>query len=475
MKSISLVGLALALIGTLAGCGASRSGQPAQPPPIGTHHPPPKPVVDAFQAALGRLVQLDKTGGWNETACAQVAGQFLSAEKQQPGGRLPSARYNAGLAEQRCSHDAQAREHFRAALAAEPSMSRARVQLALYELKDKGDSALDSTIERLQESVLSAKFQDVDALINLAMLEMRRGAAKAWQGCTNDEDCAKINIRRALAIDDGYMPAFNQLALYYLALARAKTGQQQQGLVAGKARTSRLSGQMLDLSALVCSQAIRKNPHYAPIHNTAGLVQVELGNINSAVQEFNVAREIDPGFFEAQMNYAAVNLSFRGYDQAENAYRRALSIRPSSYEAHLGLALALRGQINDGNWDNKLKETQTELDRCKTLSGERPEAWYNEAILTQEYKSKISSGDPKQVIAVLKQASATFDTFIKKAGSASQYQEAVKRSSERKKDLDDTIIFLEQALKGGAANPPADAQPAPPPASPAGLEEDGQG
>ena len=34
--------------------------------------------------------------------------------------------------------------------------------------------------------------------------------------------------------------------------------------------------QQLELAALVCSQAIRKNPNYAAIHNTAGLIQVEL-------------------------------------------------------------------------------------------------------------------------------------------------------------------------------------------------------
>jgi hypothetical protein len=34
--------------------------------------------------------------------------------------------------------------------------------------------------------------------------------------------------------------------------------------------------QQLDLAALVASQAQRKNPNYAPIHNTAGMIQVEL-------------------------------------------------------------------------------------------------------------------------------------------------------------------------------------------------------
>ena len=42
----------------------------------------------------------------------------------------------------------------------------------------------------------------------------------------------------------------------------------------------------LELAALVCSQAVRKNPKYAPIHNTAGLIQNELGQVNGAVSAF---------------------------------------------------------------------------------------------------------------------------------------------------------------------------------------------
>ena len=56
----------------------------------------------------------------------------------------------------------------------------------------------------------------------------------------------------------------------------------------------RADAQQLELAALVCSQAIRKNPNYAPIHNTAGLIQNELGQVNGAVQEFATAAKLDP-------------------------------------------------------------------------------------------------------------------------------------------------------------------------------------
>src|SRR6202000_3215171 len=139
-----------------------------------------------------------------------------------------------------------------------------------------------------------------------------------------------------------------------------------------RSRERKIDTQALDLAAVVCSQAIRKNPKYAAIHNTAGMIQVELGNLNSAVGEFNAARTLDPSFYEAQMNYAAVNMQFRGFDKAREAYEAALRMRPNDYDAHLGLALALRGEINDSNFDANVKQASAELAAAKAAPPAAP-------------------------------------------------------------------------------------------------------
>jgi hypothetical protein len=130
--------------------------------------------------------------------------------------------------------------------------------------------------------------------------------------------------------------------------------------------------------------------------------------------------------------------------------------------------LALRGQINDTNWDKNLKEAQDCLDKCKQLAPDRAETYYNEAILTQEYKSKSTGGNEKATIPVLKAAIAIYDTFVQKAGGAPEYADAVKRAGERKDDLQKTIKFLEEGVKADeeAAQAAANA-----PAAPAGLDE----
>lgn len=403
-----------------------------------------------FNAAIDAFVEHDKANNWNDEACKEVASQFDAI------GAAP-ATFNAGLAFQRCNDDKNARSRFEKALQQDPKFHHARAQIALYDYKQNGNE--DAAIGALQQAVIDAQFQNVPALVNLALFQMERDGAAGGQGCKDDMDCAKLNLQRALAIDDAYMPAFNQLALYYFKLAKKRAGAVKgssksakgRQLVTHAAMAKRADVQQLELAALVCSQAIRKNPNYAPIHNTAGLIQNELGQVNGAVAEFATAAKLDPKFFEAQMNYAFVNLGFRGFEQAQVAFRKALEMRPNDYDAHLGMALALRGPITgaENDYDQRVAAVQAELDAAKKIDPNRPDAYYNEGILTQEFKAK-SGGAKEKTIAELENAKKIFQTFLDKASGKPEYDGAVKRvkGDGSKKDLgrigdiDDTIAFL---------------------------------
>jgi tetratricopeptide (TPR) repeat protein len=271
------------------------------------------------------------------------------------------------------------------------------------------------------------------------MLLIKRNNKVEDQDGKTDLARAKRFIQSALALDDGYMPAFNQLAILYLETAKQAAGRDtKRKTAAAHSKEKKVDTQALELAALVCSQAIRKNARYAPIHNTAGMISVELGNLNAAVNSFESARKIDPGFYEAQMNYAAVNLQFRGFDQATEAYRAALKIKPTDYDAHLGLALALRGATTDSNFDANVKEAGDELAKAKGIAPDRPETYYNEAILTQEYKAKSGSGSSE---AELTKAKDLFNQFIGKAGGSTEFADAVKRSKDRIAEIDQIIDF----------------------------------
>jgi hypothetical protein len=446
--------LLIGLLPTLTGCGGGGGAGAVKLKPedasgrkTGTGHEVSKEAAANFDKALEAFLDHDKKGDWTEATCKSIAEQFTEAAETQQSATnraFPEALYDAGLAYQRCGKDTEAKGQFEAAAKADGSFHRAKAQLILYEYSKTGD--MDSTIRDLDQIIRDAKFQNVEALVSLAALQMERGSDQPDGDGKNDLERAQRNLQRALAIDDGYMPAFNQLANYYLELAKTAAGTAKQrsrrgkrGMEVSGASRAEVNEQQLDLAALVASQAQRKNPNYAPIHNTTGLIQVELKNFNAAVKSFGRARQLDPKFYEAQMNYAAVNLSFRGFEEAEKAYRDALKQRPGDYEAHLGLALAIRGQINDGNFDKAVAEAQKHLEEAKKIDGTRPETYYNEAILTQEYRSK--RGNP---VPMLEKASQQYTAFVEKAGDDPVFAQAVKRSKDRSQDIQDTIKFIKE-------------------------------
>jgi tetratricopeptide (TPR) repeat protein len=438
----AVVALAMA-----AGCGGGASTGPAAKDASGksvkdsTGQSVSQQAANKFKAGLDSMVAHDKANDWSEATCNSTAQSFLDAAKEQGDKTFAEAIYNAGISYQRCKKHTEAKAQFSQALQKNPKFHQARVQMALYNFADSGEKAVDPAITDLQQAVRDAEFKNVEALVNLAMMMMRRGSTTSDSDGANDFERAKKTVQRALAVDDGFMPAFNQLAIYYLETAKQKAGRANKRVATNAGKEKKVDTQALELAALVCSQAIRKNPNYAPVHNTAGMIQVELSNLNTAVSEFNTARRLDPTFFEAQMNFAAVNLQFRGFQQAEEAYRAALKMKPNDYDAHLGLALALRGQIDDSNFDKMVAAAGTELEAAKKLAPERAETYYNEAILTQEYKAK-SGG--KGAEAALLAAKGLFGQFVAKAGSAKEFDDAVKRSKERMGEIDQIIEFNKQ-------------------------------
>ncbi len=455
MNRIKLTSQRFALVGLMAlaaACGG-KSGPGAKSGKAASNPSEADKQVDAvaaqkYDAALQAFTAHDKAGDWNAGTCKQVADQFLEAAKQQKskGTRdFPEAYYNAGLAYQRCGNDEAAKEQFKSAYQLDKEFHRSRAQLALYKYKENGN--LDATVQELDQIIRDAKFQNVEALVALASLQMVRGGSSGGPGCNDDLSCAQLNLQRALALDDSFMPAFNQLALYYLEQAKGDSGKDDSAeLVVASRKKTRVNRQRLDLAALVASQAQKKNPNYAPIHNTIGLILVELENYNGAVKAFGRARQLNPNLFEAQMNYAAVNLSFRGFGEAAESYRKALSLRPDTYEAHIGLALALRGMINNQNFDKNVAEAQKHLDAAKKLEPNRAEAFFNEAILFEEFRAKRAPDENAQM-AEFEKAKNQYEAFISKAGGKAAYQDAVKVSKERIQDIDDTLTFMKESIE----------------------------
>jgi tetratricopeptide (TPR) repeat protein len=431
---------AMALALAAVGCGGAAMGsaagvKPAAAAPFGQLTPAAQSKVGA---ALRAMAAHDKARDWSAAACAEVAARFLEADA--PGAPVPS--YDAGLARARCGDEGASRALFEAALERDPSFFPARAALARARARS-GSAGLDRAIADVEAAVVASRFSDANALVLLGTLQSRRGRPATGPGDEGDLARARGSLQRALAIDDGSVAALDQLALTHLAAARgaAKKG----------------DAQALELGRLVCSQAALKDPAYAPIHNTAGLIEVALGNLPRAVTEFGEARRLDPASFEAQMNFAALNLGFHGYAPAEEAYRAALALRPDDYDARLGLSLALRAQIDEVRGPALVPEAERELVKAKSLAPERPEAYYNEGILAQEYGGRWGADDGERAQA-LGRARDLFTTFLAKAGDAPSFADARKRASARLEEIDELARF-------GSSGPAMPKDPGPPPSN----------
>jgi hypothetical protein len=170
----------------------------------------PEGIKDKFRDGLALMAKHDRAGDWSEDACKETATLLMAANG------IAAASYDAGLVARRCHMPAEARSLFEAALKSDPRFYKARVALAL----DTDKAGLDQAIAEVRRTVFEVRFQDADAVVALATLQMRRGSTVADDDGPNDMERAKGNLHRALAIDDGNMAAMNQLALLHLDRAR---------------------------------------------------------------------------------------------------------------------------------------------------------------------------------------------------------------------------------------------------------------
>lgn len=380
----------------------------------------------AFNEAVGEWRQAERAG-WNPDRCESVAESFKEAAQQNQGGRFPEAWFNAGLAYSKCNQTAeQAVAMWNKALEVAENYAPARVQLGLLAQRRGDNGAAFAAYER----AIRGDAQSVEAYVNLAILQRQRAQGQDLQE-------AQSNLRRALAVDAQYVPAFNQLALLYLDDAERNP-------------------QMLRLASIVCKQATTIDPNYAPVYNTWGLVRVKEGNIIGALANFERAFTLNDRFFEAYMNFGSITLSFRGYEDAKKAFSKAKGLNAKNYEARIGLGVALRGL-------DQIEAAESEYAGARELDGQRPDAFFNLGLIYQDYKGGT--------IPDLQKAKGFFSDFMSRASGRQAYSRMVEQAQQRSKNIDDAVGALreaEQITRQAAAQEAAEAReqqqqrPAPP-------------
>lgn len=351
---------------------------PPRPPP-----PPPEEQAETFQQIVEHHDRA-AVDGWDEEECRDVSARFLALSESAQG--LPAALYNAAMVLRECDSMEEATTLLR------------RADAVVRERRGGEDSGYAPALlvlgidaarqgERSRAAALFVKARRVDprsaeVYTNIASIQRASGQMPE----------ALKNLRRALAYDSGQMAAYAQMALFYLDLSEDNPD-------------------MLDLTTLVCQQALSRaretkaSPvQAAPIHNAWGLALVKSGDVVGAVGQFDKARTLDPELYEAHLNFGSINLSFRGYEEAERAFRRAVDLRPDSYEARLSLGVALRGLKRFGDARSAYLE-------ARGIDGERPGAHYNLGVLAQDY---LFGETPEQAsqVELLREARRSFQQFL---------------------------------------------------------------
>ncbi len=379
-------------------------------------------------------------GDWDAGACNDVAGRFETAANAQPGGAFAEAWFNRGLAYEHCNNTDAARTAFQRAIDVSQGHNycRARVQLGVYSYRAHQNAEARSAFE----SAIHDDPNCVEGYTNLALIQRESGSAE-------DRRAAVGNIRQALARDDRYIPALNQLALTYLAEA------------GDDPRSQRLM-----LAGIVCSQAAQVTSQrgsdmaadvrgfVADIYNTWGLIDIRSGQIIRALNHFRQAFQLNPTMYEAWANYGTINLSFRGYSDAREAFQHATELHPNDYDAHIGLGVALRGL-------QQYPQAQAEYERAQQLDANRPDSFFNLGVL---YDSYINTGVPD-----LTRGIQFLEQFLTKAGGQARFQESITRAEQHIRNDCQAINALNAVAAMNAANPPASGAPsaAPAPAAPA--------
>ena len=354
-----------------------------------------------FKKALGRYRQEAKTGV-NKTNCADLAGAFGDVYADFPN--VVEAKFNEGVIWEKCGEKGKAEEVYQAILRKHPNHGPTLNNLGQM-LYEKGQSG--AALSYFQKA---AAAKNSEGYVNLAMIQRDR----ALRGDTESLREAVNNIHRALAVDSFNIEAYNTLATLIYDHARSKS--------------------KLEMARLICLQAIKQRPDFAPVYNVLGLVLLKMGRVTPALAEFRKAAERDANLVDAQMNIAAVTLSFRDYTSAEEAYRRVLSLNPSKkvrYSATVGLGVALRGQ-------RKFDQAMAQYKAAEKIDSSNADIYYNMGILVQDYT--FDAANPGKGIGQLREASGYLNRYLSAARDKTQVEDARRRI----KNINEMIPMLQE-------------------------------
>jgi tetratricopeptide (TPR) repeat protein len=419
----------LAAVVLVAGCGGGGGGSPAgqttTPEPKGTGQrvettvpsTPPDPAAEAtaassasaaaprdnaWDAAVQAFADSDKAG-WTADRCETVAQKFIDAGKNQRA----EAFFNAGVAMAKCNRTADAERHYKKALDLKPNHAPSLGALGEIALRAGKTAEARDLFKRAADPNNDVNTEVTAARTNLAWLlyqDLRRTSVAAQRAQLEAE--AIGHLQRALAIDNDNVVAYTVMALLYMEGAERNRNR-------------------LDVAQLLLDEGKKRNDRYAPLWNAYGILKMKRNNVAKALEDFRRAVELDPNLAEARMNVGQITLSSRNYVEAEKQFTEVLKLQKNSYEAKLGLGVALRGQATvlraqgkTAEFAQKIQDAESAYKEAMALDRNRGDAYYNLGLLYKDYRT--NEEDQSKNIAQYKVARQYFQDYLARADKADE-------------------------------------------------------
>jgi tetratricopeptide (TPR) repeat protein len=404
-------------IGILAGCKppSSPTCEPGERCGPSTVRPQLSP--EQAQAQLADMLErygAAATDGLDARECGELIEGFQALYERDDS--ILVARFNVAAIHEACGQAKQAEAIY--AELAEREFPSALNNLGVIAW-DRGEH--ERAFGLFERAVAADSTHAVASRNNLAMALRERYASTS---VTADFDQAERHLQSILAVDSSNKVAYENLArLYY-----------------DRGRTQDSS--YLLLAELVITQAQRileaRGLQSGDLHNLSGLLLMEQDDQIRALKAFRQAVEVEPDHIDAHRNIAMIALRFRDYESAERSLESALEVASvaNDIEAWIALGVAKRGL-------RKYDDAERAYRQALTLDTGDPRPWYNLGILAQEHRSGLAN-DEDEVTATYQLALENYQTFVEQAGASPRWRAAVVEAKDRIAVVKDSIEAIEK-------------------------------
>ena len=275
----------------------------------------------------------------------QTAAELFDAQGDKAKGA--KAHFNAAWAAEQINKKPDAEKHYKLAFDADPAYEKAMYSYARL-LTENGKAADAVTLYRAQADKVPGDFAKRNELIS-ALTD-----AKMY-------DEALKEASDILLVDPKNATTYRQLAGLYYAQGN------------------------LGMAQLCAEKSLALNEGDPGTYNNLGVTLIVEGQNAAAIDRFKTAVKLDADNFEANMNLGWVALDSGDYALAAHSFEEATKADPTSVDAKLGHAIALRGTDTDGDGNKEFAQASTLYDEVIKNDPKKSVGYFNASILHARY------------------------------------------------------------------------------------------